>query len=313
MTPLPLMARPSVRASLIFLAMLALIAVFADLIASDAPLVASIDGRVRVLPGLAERPSGAPDWAVWAPIRASAHAPSADGPSAPPSGAHLLGTDADGIDVLARTVHGARSIVVVTLSVLGIALVLGLCAGALAGFGPRVADALLARAVELSGALPTLVLLALVRAVEEVPTMLSFVIVLGTLRALRIARLVRGEFLRVSANDFVLAARALGAPARHIAVQHVLPHVMGPVLVAAAFTAASVVALEAALSFVGLGLPPELPAWGALLGQVGRELSATSALLPALGIVATTGACCLLADALDDALGARRGRAHAAY
>lgn len=286
------LARPAVRASLVFLAMLTLVAIFADLIASDSPLVASGAAGIEVLPGVqrALTPTQ-PEWAVWAPVRANPLATNAPNAMA----------------VLAGTVHGARSVVLITLAVLAISLVLGLAGGALAGYGPPVADALLARVVELTGALPTLVVLAVVRAIEHVPSIVSFVLVVAVLRGVRIARLVRGEMLRVSAEDYVVAARALGAPGWRVAGRHVLPHVAGPVLVAVAFTAAGVVALEAGMSFVGLGLPADVPSWGALLGRA-RELGAP-ALVPATAIVVTTAACWLVADALDDALAARRGRA----
>jgi peptide/nickel transport system permease protein len=140
---------------------------------------------------------------------------------------------------------------------------------------------------------------------------LSFVAVVAALRAVRIARLVRGEILRVAGQDFVLSARALGVPEWRIATTHVLPHVMGPVLVAATFTLSSVVALEAALSFVGLGLPAHVPSWGGLLGQAGSGVPALAIVVPAVAVVTTTAAAWLVADALDDALSARRGRSRA--
>jgi ABC-type dipeptide/oligopeptide/nickel transport system permease subunit len=299
------LARVPARVSLVFLAMLVLTAVFADLLASDRPLMGARAGRVHVLPAIAASPETADaagwDWALWPPIRASAQVPT---PGAP----HLLGIDADGVDVLARTIHGARSSVLVTALVLAVALVFGLLGGALAGYGPPIADALLARLVELSGALPTLVLLVLVRALEPIPSLVSFVAVLAVLRALLIARLVRGEVLRVAGQEFIVAARGLGASTWRIATRQILPHVMGPVLVAVTFSAASVVALEAALSLVGLGLPSDAPSWGALLGEAGSSGNRAVLAAPAAAIVATTLALWLVADALDDASSARRGR-----
>lgn len=299
--------RTPARVALLFLALLCLVATFADLIVSGGPLVAGSRGQLHVLSGR----DGDWDWRLDPLLSASPVTPSASGPARPPSAAHWLGTDSEGVDVLARTVHGARSSVLVTLSVLAIALSFGLVLGGLAGMGPPLWDALLARIVELTGALPTLVVLAIVRSVETVPGVLSFVAVVAALRAVRIARLVRGEILRVAGQDFVLAARALGVPEWRIAVTHVLPHVMGPVLVAATFTLASVVALETALSFVGLGLPADVPSWGGLLGQAGSGVGAIAVAVPALAVVATTTAAWLVADALDDALSARRGRSRA--
>jgi ABC-type dipeptide/oligopeptide/nickel transport system permease subunit len=300
------LARAPARAALLFLALLVLLATFADLIACGGPLIGSEDGKLRLFSPSAS--TGSWQWKLEPLVGASPSLPSSSGPSSPPSAAHWLGTDAEGVDVLARTIHGARSSVLVTLAVLSVALALGLLGGLVAGMGPPIADALLARAVELTGALPTLVVLAIVRTVEVVPSVVSFVAVIAVFRAVRIARLVRGEVLRVAAQDYVLASRALGSPPWRVAARHMLPHVMGPVLVAATFTAASVVALEAALSFVGLGLPSDLPTWGGLLGQAGDVSQPAAVVAPALAIVTTTAAAWLLADALDDSLSARRGR-----
>jgi ABC-type dipeptide/oligopeptide/nickel transport system permease subunit len=144
------------------------------------------------------------------------------------------------------------------------------------------------------------------RASNAVSAWLGFVIVLSFLRSVEIARLVRGEVLRVEGTDYLLAARALGASTRHVIRDHVLRHMLGPVLVSAAFTAASVVALEAAFGFVGLGLSSDSASWGALLGQIGSGLAARAWIVPALAAVLTTLACYTVADALDDWICARR-------
>jgi peptide/nickel transport system permease protein len=272
----PPLARPHVRASLVFLAMLVLIATFADLIASDTPLLAAAGHKIVLLP----KAHGPWDWAVSAPLAVNEH-------------------------MLGRTIHAARSSVLVTASVVALALAFGVPLGAAAGYGPPLFNALLSRAVELSGALPTLVVLAIVQTNHAVHGLTSFIAVLAVLSALRTARLVRGEVMRVAGQEFIVAARAIGTPRLRLVAVQVLPHVMGPVLVVAAFTAANVVALEAAFSFVGLGLPEQIPSWGSLLGSADKS---GSLLLPALSIAATTGACFLVADALDDALSARRGR-----
>jgi len=313
---------PLCRASLILLALLVLVAVFADLLASEAPLVMSRGGKVAVLPALTQtaRPQprsnaewrtdlGPDDWAIWAPVPAghALRAPNASGPGGSP--AHLLGTDAHGYDVLARIVHGARTLVVITCAVLGFALLLGVAFGLIAGAGPRTADFLLTRSVELSSVLPALVLLALIRVGQQLPAIPSFVLVVGTLHAVRIARLVRGEVLSLHTEPFVVAATALGASRARVLLRHVLPHAAGPVLITAAFAAASVVALQAALGFVGLGLDEQTPSWGALLGQAGARTEARIWLLPALGIALTTAALYVVASAVEDAQKPRRRRA----
>jgi ABC-type dipeptide/oligopeptide/nickel transport system permease subunit len=293
------------KAALLTLSLLVLVAVFADLIASEAPLVAHGHGSWVVLPAVVKPHGSAKTELVRAPERAdfALFAPIRPGPG------HPLGTDAKGRDALTLVIKGSRTVVLTTFTVLVIAVALGTALGTLAGQGSPLPDALLARAVELTGALPTLVLLALLRTGGLLPSWLSFVLVLGALRTLEIARLVRGEVLRVGGTDFVLAARALGNSTRGIITRHVLPHVLGPLLVSAAFTAASVVALEAALDFVGLGLPEEAPSWGQLLGQVGSGVGSGALVAAASAVLVTTACLYVVADALDDRIAARRAAA----
>lgn len=284
------------RAAALVLALVALIGLFADVLASEAPLIARHDGTWLVLPAV----TAPATWArtdpselgavVWAPLRASA---SSDAPAGSPARS------------MAATVHGARTVLVTTLGVLVIALFLGVPLGALAG-RLSTADALLSRAVELSGALPALVLLAALGAGRFGPSWLALVLVLGVLRAVEVARLVRGEVLRVSGTEFVLAARALGGSPLGVTLRHVLPHAWGPVTVNAAFTVSAVVALEAALSFVGLGLPRDVPSWGRELALSAQGGGLAAGLGPAIAVIVTTACAYLVADALDDRLSARR-------
>lgn len=306
-------ARLPVRIAALVLGLLGLVAVFADVIASEAPLLARDSTGFRVLPGITHSSSRASGeraqsaeqgWAIWAPVRAGT-APSSATPEGAPPVRHFLGVDAQGRDVLAVTIHGARSVVLTTLGVLALALFFGVPLGAFAG-RDNVADGLLSRLVELTGALPSLVLLAALHAGGITPSWGGVVLVLGALRAVEVARLVRGEVLRVSGTEFVLAARALGASGSGVVIRHVMPHVWGPVIVNAAFGATAVVSLEAALSFVGIGLPADVPSWGQLLGQFSGGGLSASVLAPVIGIVVTTASLYVVADALDDHVSARR-------
>jgi len=289
------------KLALLVLSHLVLVAVFADLLASESPLLVRHAGSWWVLPGVtapaawgevdpAALDSTSP--ALWAPVRARP----------------ALTSGASGAELVSLCIHGSRSIVITTLGVLALALALGVPLGALAGRGV-VWDGLLSRAVELTGALPSLVVVAALATGHAELGWLGFVIVLGALRGVEIARLVRGEVLRVSGTEFVLAARALGGSPLRVVARHVLPHVWGPVIVSATFTAAGVVALEAALSYLGLGLPDDVPSWGRLLGHAGRGIGVGAALAALLAILVTTACLYVVADALDDHLSARRGGA----
>lgn len=202
--------------------------------------------------------------------------------------------------------RGTENTLYVTLAALSIALVLGVSLGALAGLGSALGDALLSRAVELCGALPAVVLLAIVRASEPIPAGTGFVLTLGVLRGIEMARLLRGEVLRVSGQDFVMAARALGVGSVELFFRHLLPHALGPLLVSGAFTAAQVIGLDSALGMLGLG---GTTTWGGLVAAAAVSGRPAAAIAPALGAALTTAALYVLGDAIDDARSARRRRA----
>jgi ABC-type dipeptide/oligopeptide/nickel transport system permease subunit len=306
------------RVAAVLLALLALVGVFADLLASEAPLVARGNGTWWVLPALTE-PSvrgrssddiahelGEDAWVVWAPVRAGPTTRAAIGPLAGPASGHPLGTDAASRDVLSVLIHGTRSVMLTTLVVVVVALAFGIPLGTLAGVGTTLPDAVLARSVELTGALPTVVLLTLVHVSGLLPGWFGFVVVLSALRTVQMARLVRGEVLRVSGSEFLLAARALGGSTSGVIRRHVMPHIWGPVLVSAAFSAAAVVGLEAAVAFLGISTTPDGATWGSLLGEAGSGLHARALWPAAFASISTTGAWYVLGDALDDWVCARR-------
>jgi ABC-type dipeptide/oligopeptide/nickel transport system permease subunit len=307
--------RARAHLSVVVLMLFVLVAVFADLMAASGPLIARSHAGWIVAPDLrgrhwtpAERTALLSEggFSIWAPIPFGSDTPCPEGPNAPPSAAHWLGTDAAAHDVLAVTIHGTRTIVVLTaLSSLWAALI-GFVLGAAAGHGPPFVDGLLARSIELTGAIPTVVLIALLRAGNLLPAGLAFLIVVTALRAVEIARLTRGEVLRVGGSDYVLAAHALGASGPAVLFRHVLPHVLGPLSVSVTLGAASIVGLEAALSFLGLGLAREAPSWGSLLGQIGSGARPLTLVVPAACVVTMTGCLYALADRLDDWASARR-------
>ena len=228
-----------------------------------------------------------------------------------PSGAHWLGTDIQGRDVWARLVYGARISLSVGLVSQGIALGLGLVLGLIAGYYGRWIDELVMRLADVTLAFPTLLLLiALVAALQ--PSLTVVFLTIGLVGWAGMARLVRGQVLVVRELEYVQAMRALGARNPRIIARHVLPAVIAPVLIAATLGVAAAIMAEAALSFLGLGVQPPPPSWGAMIAD-GRDLSQLrgapwTSLFPGLAIGMTVLGFNLLGDALRDALDPRAAR-----
>ena len=227
-----------------------------------------------------------------------------------PSRAFPLGTDAQGRDVLSRLLFGARLSLAVGLASQLIALGVGLTLGLVAGFYGRSVDALVMRAADVTLAFPSLLLLIAVAAAVK-PTLPVVCVVIGVVGWAGMARLVRGQVLVVRRLDYVHAARAFGASDARLAARHVLPNVLGPVIVAATLGVGGAIMAEAALSFVGLGAPPPTPSWGAMVAE-GRDLLRVApwvSLFPGLAIGLTVLAVNLVGDGLRDALDVRGGAA----
>jgi ABC-type dipeptide/oligopeptide/nickel transport system permease subunit len=228
-----------------------------------------------------------------------------------PSGEHWMGTDIQGRDVWARLVHGARISLSVGLVSQGIALGLGLMLGLLAGYYGKWNDEIVLRLADVTLAFPTLLLLiALVAALQ--PSLTVVFLTIGLVGWAAMARLVRGQVLVVRELEYVQAMRALGARNRRIIMRHVLPAVVAPVLIAATLGVAGAIMAEASLSFLGLGVQPPTPSWGAMIAD-GRDLSQLrgapwTSLFPGIAIGLTVLGFNLLGDALRDAIDPRAAR-----
>ena len=226
----------------------------------------------------------------------------------PPSGSHWLGTDVQGRDVWARLVYGARVSLSVGVGSQVIALSLGLALGLAAGYYGRWVDEMVMRLADVTLAFPTLLLLiALVAALQ--PSLAIVFLTIGFVGWAAMARLVRGQVLVVRELEFVQASRALGAPDGRVIVRHVLPNVIAPVVIAATLGIAAAIMAESSLSFLGLGVQPPTPSWGAMIAD-GRDLAQLShapwtSVAPGVAIAITVLAFNLLGDALRDALDPR--------
>ncbi len=183
-----------------------------------------------------------------------------------PSARFPLGTDELGRDVLSRIVYGARITLSVGLAALAVTMTIGVVIGLASGFFGGTTDFLLMRFTDVMLTLsPLLLAMALVAVLG--PSLLTLLAVIGLVSWTQIARVVRAETLSMSQREFVLAARALGAPASRLIARHVLPNVLSTIVVMAALSTSSILLLDAALSFLGLGVPPPTPTWGRMIEE----------------------------------------------
>jgi peptide/nickel transport system permease protein len=302
------------------LGVLALVGIFAEVLASDAPLLGGgVDRAALGAIGAPASGSCAPATELAPPLPARGSAPGLWpivrwGPStrtdadacAPASREHPLGTDARGRDLAARLVYGARNALGLALGASLLGALLGVALGGLAGTYRGFWNERLVRLVETVDTFPAILVVALLRAIEREPSATSLVVAVALVRWAEVARLVRVEVLRASAEDYVIAARALGGSPARVFWRHVLPNALGPVLVSSVFGIGAVVLLEAAVSFLGMGPQTSAASWGEILAEGAQHPTQLRLLLlPGLLLLATVAASYLLADALRDALDPR--------
>ena len=238
----------------------------------------------------------------------------------PMSGAHPLGTDQLGRDQLARMIAGGKVSIAVGMTAMALSLFLGTLIGVLAGYFKKL-DGPLMRLTDLFLALPLLPLLLLMvtlfreplsrRFGPETGIFLLIVFAIGITSWMHTARIVRGDVLTMKEREFVLAARSIGTPARRVVTRHVLPNVMSPIMVSATLGIANAIITESALSFLGLGFPPDFPTWGRLLfeGVSYMQQFPERVIWPGLAISLTVLSVNYIGDGLRDALDPRiRGR-----
>jgi len=182
----------------------------------------------------------------------------------PPSLAHLLGTDAIGRDGWARLVYGARISLSVGLVAVGIYTAIALVLGSISGYMGGFVDSAIMRFTDIIMCFPTFLLIITVAAVLP-PNIFNIMVIIGIFGWPGMTRLVRSQFLSLRNQDFVLAAVALGVPTRRIIFRHILPNVVGPVVVAATLGLAGAIMTESSLSFLGLGVQQPTPSWGQTL------------------------------------------------
>ena len=228
--------------------------------------------------------------------------------SQPPSAAHPFGTDPYSRDVLSRLIYGSRVSLAVGLGSVALAMSFGIAVGIVAGFLGGAVDAVLMRLVDAAISIPRLLVLLMVASLWGRLGLVPLTLVMAGTGWFGVSRLVRTETLALRDRDFVVAARALGVSTPRLLVRHLLPNVIAPALVAAALGIANVILLEAALSYLGIGVRPPTASWGTII-EDGAERVAELwwlTLFPGLAILVTVFACNALGDALRDAFDPRQ-------
>jgi peptide/nickel transport system permease protein/oligopeptide transport system permease protein len=262
---------PAAILGLSLLSMLLLSAAFADVIAPEGPFDGSLERRLLA-----------------------------------PSAAHPFGTDPQGRDVLARTLHGARLSLAIGLGARSVSLLLGAFLGFVAGFRGGFVDSVIMRLADTFFAFPSLLLLIGIAAAFEPGLAITFA-ALGLVGWAEVARLVRSECLRVRELEFVAAARGLGVPEWRILGRHVVPNCLDPLLVSFTMGIATTILSESSLSFLGLGAQPPSPSWGSMVAS-GRDFLRNApwvSIFPGLCLAASVLAFNLVGEALRDALDPR--------
>lgn len=231
----------------------------------------------------------------------------------PPSGAHLLGTDDLGRDVLARIVYGARVSLAVGVIAVGIAITLGVALGLMSGYSGGLVDDVTMRIVDGVQAFPALILALAITAALG-PGIGNAMLAIGVVAAPGIARLTRGQTLTLREREFVAAARVIGVSPFGIMARHIWPNVTAPIIVQATLLMGTAIVTEASLSFLGVGVQPPTPSWGAMLrtGSQYLEVAPWLSFVPGAAIFLTVLAFNFVGDGLRRALdprltGRRRG------
>lgn len=225
----------------------------------------------------------------------------------PPSLAHPMGTDGLGRDLATRILYGGRVSLSVGLLAVAVAISVGTLVGMVSGYYGRWADTVLMRFVDLMYSIPSLFLLILLGVYFHGLSVIAIVVVLGLLRWMTTARLVRAQFLSLKEREFVEAARAVGARDGRIIVRHILPNTLAPIIVTATLGVAGAIIAESTLSFLGLGIQPPTPSWGNMLKDATQDMQMApwTAIYPGLFIFFAVVSINFIGDGLRDALDPR--------
>lgn len=230
----------------------------------------------------------------------------------PPSADHILGTDSSGRDNFARLLYGGRVSLMIGFSAMIFSLVIGTILGSIAGYYGGVVDSIVMRMTDMFLALPFLVLALTIMALLEKVTIGLFVVIIAITTWPNLARIVRGTFLSVREQEFVLGARAIGASDFRVIFKHFIPNAIGPIIVNATLMMATLIIIESGLSFIGLGVPQPTPTWGNMISEAQNvrilRNHPEAWIPPGLAIFITVLAINFIGDGLRDAFDPKSNR-----
>ncbi|MCE2457851.1 MAG: ABC transporter permease [Dehalococcoidia bacterium] len=225
----------------------------------------------------------------------------------PPSASHLLGGDQVGRDILTRLIYGARISMVVGVAGTSVTVIIASIIGVPSGFFGGKYDIIVQRFVDAFLAFPGLLILLTVLSIVG-PGILQIILVLGILTGIYSSRVVRSAVIGIKENDYFLAAEAIGSPITRTVMRHIMPNIMAPLIIIFSINIGGIILDEASLSFLGFGLPPEVPSWGGMLSWEGRrymEVKPELALYPGLCLALVIFGVNMFGDAVRDLLDPR--------
>ena len=231
------------------------------------------------------------------------------------SGQYLLGTDQLGQDFLSRILYGARISLLVGLAATTLNVVVAVLIGGVSGFLGGKLDLVVQRFVDAWMAFPGLLVLLTIMSIAG-QGLLQIILVLGIAGGIGSSRVARGAVIGIKENDYFLAARAVGTPTSQILIRHVLPNIMAPLIIIFSINVGGVIISEASLSFLGFGLPAQIPSWGGMLSREGRqymEMAPWLALWPGLALTITVYSLNMFGDAVRDLLDPRMRGGEGSY